>query len=55
MRSAFLSPLIKTMVMTTGELDLDGIFHFNNQEDADKTFSALTLDCVHYNDAHHFD
>ena len=38
MRSAFSSParsLIKTMVMTTGELDFDGIF-FNSQEDADE-------------------
>ena len=37
-RSAFSSParsLIKTMVMTTGELDFDGIF-FNSQEDADE-------------------
>ena len=38
MRSAFSSParsLIKTMVMTTGELDFDGIF-FNSQEDAEE-------------------
>ena len=37
-RSAFSSParsVVKTMVMTTGELDFDGIF-FNSQEDADE-------------------
>ena len=37
MRSAFSSPgrsLVKTMVMTTGEFDFDGIF-FNSQEDAE--------------------
>ena len=36
-RSAFSSPgrsLAKTAVMTTGELDFDGIF-FNSQEDAE--------------------
>ena len=36
-RSAFSSPgrsLVKTMVMTTGEFDFDGIF-FNSQDDAE--------------------
>ena len=39
-RSAFSSPgrsLVKTMVMTTGEFEFDGIF-FNDAEDGDDLF-----------------